>query len=128
MLLVLRLQKRRLLIGVLALVVNVAGNLILVPLVGFMGAAWMTTATEAVVLAASVRLILKALDLPFPRPGRVGRSLLAAALLAGALVLVSLVNGSLAALTITACICYPALLFGLRALSVDDVRALVSRQ
>ena len=68
---------------VLALAVNVAGNLILVPIVGFMGAAWMTLATEAVVLAASVRLILKALDLPLPRPGRVGRTLLAAVLLRG---------------------------------------------
>src|SRR5580704_2712015 len=76
LLLVLGLQKRRMLIGVLALAVNVAGNLILVPLVGFMGAAWMTLATEAVVLVASTGLILKALDLPLPRPGRIGRTVL----------------------------------------------------
>ena len=31
-----------------SVVLNVAGNLILVPLVGFMGAAWMTLGTEAV--------------------------------------------------------------------------------
>jgi O-antigen/teichoic acid export membrane protein len=127
LLLVLGLQKRRMLIGVLALAVNVAGNLILVPLVGFMGAAWMTLATEAVVLVASTGLILKALDLPLPRPGRIGRTVLAAALLAGVLMLVGLVNESLAAFAIAACICYPALLFGLRALSVDDLRALTSR-
>ena len=36
-------------ISLLALVVNVVGNLILVPLAGFMGAAWMTLATEMVV-------------------------------------------------------------------------------
>lgn len=128
LLLILGLQRRRLLIGVIALVVNVAGNLVLVPLVGFMGAAWMTLATEAVVLGASAHLILKALDLPFPQPGRVGRALLAAAVLTGVLMLVRLLNGSLVVLVLASCIFYPALLFGLRALSLDDLRAVVSRQ
>jgi O-antigen/teichoic acid export membrane protein len=127
LLLVLGLQRRRLVIGLVALVVNVAGNLILVPLVGFMGAAWMTLGTEAVVLGASVRLILKALELPMPRPGRTGRTLLAAALLAGALLLVRAASGSLAALVPAACVCYPVLLFGLRALSLDDLRAVTGR-
>jgi O-antigen/teichoic acid export membrane protein len=128
LLLVLGLQRRRLAIGVLALVVNVVGNLALIPFIGYIGAAWMTFATEAVVLVASVRLIVKALELPLPRPERVGRTLLAALLLVGALLLVRLANGSLAALTVAACVCYPTLLFALRALSVDDLRAVVSRR
>ncbi len=127
LLLILGLQRRRLLIGVIALAVNVAGNLLLVPLVGFMGAAWMTFVTEAVVLGASARLILKALELPIPKPERVGRSLLAAALLTGALLLVRLVNGSLAVLVLASCAFYPALLVSLRALNVSDLRALVRR-
>jgi O-antigen/teichoic acid export membrane protein len=127
LLLVLGLQRRRLTIGLLALLVNVAGNLILVPLVGFMGAAWMTFATEAVVLAISAGLILKALELPLPKPGRAGRTLLAAALLTGALLLVRAVDGSLAALVLAACLLYPILLFALRALSLDDLRAVIGR-
>jgi O-antigen/teichoic acid export membrane protein len=127
LLLVLGLQRRRLVIGLAALAVNIAGNLILVPLVGFMGAAWMTLGTEAVVLGASARLVLKALELPIPRPGRTGRTLLAAVLLAGALLLVRAASGSLVALVPAACVCYPALLFGLRALSLDDLRAVRTR-
>ena len=50
LLVVLGLQRRLLRISLIALVVNVCGNLILVPLMGFMGAAWMTLATEVVVL------------------------------------------------------------------------------
>ncbi len=127
LLLVLGLQRRRMLIGLIALVVNVAGNLILVPLVGFIGAAWMTLATEVVVLAMSVRLILGHLQMPLPRPGRVGRALLAAVLLTGGMLIVAELNRSLVALTITACVCYPLLLLGLRAMSLADVRAVLGR-
>jgi O-antigen/teichoic acid export membrane protein len=125
LLLVLGLQRRRLFIGLLALAVNVAGNLVFVPIVGFMGAAWMTLATEAVVLAASVRLILSELDVPLPKPGRVGRALLAAILLTGVLMLVSTLSRSLAVYVVTSCICYPALLFGLRAFSLEDFHTLL---
>jgi O-antigen/teichoic acid export membrane protein len=127
LLLVLGLQRRRMRIGLIALVVNVAGNLILVPLVGFMGAAWMTLATEVVVLAMSVRLILGHLQLPLPRPGRVGRALSAAVLLTVGLLIVGEVNKSLVALTLTACVCYPLLLLGLRAMSLADLRAVLGR-
>ncbi len=67
-------QSELLRISVLALVVNLIGNLILVPLVGFMGAAWMTLATEIVVFIAGLRLILATLELPLPRAGRIGRT------------------------------------------------------
>jgi O-antigen/teichoic acid export membrane protein len=128
LMIVLGLQRRRMFIGLLALAANVTGNLILVPIDGFMAAAWMTFATEALVLGVSVRLILKELDLPFPRPGRVGRALLAATLLMFGLMLVSLLNGSLVSLVVTSCVIYPALLFGLRALSPDDLRTLLRRE
>ncbi len=127
-LLILGLQRRRLVISLVALVVNVAGNLILVPIFGFMGAAWMTLATEVVVFAASLRVILRELDLSLPRPGRLGRTLLAAILLAGGLELVRLLGAPLVLLVVTACVCYPALLFGLRALSIEEVRMLLRRE
>ena len=128
LLVVLGLQRRMLLISLLALVVNVVGNLILIPLIGFMGAAWMTLATEVVVFAASLRLILRTLELPRPKAGRIGRTVLAAVLLAGGLGALKLVGAPLAVLVVAACLCYPALLFGLRALSVADVRVILRRE
>ena len=124
---VLGLQRRLLRISLLALVVNVAGNLILVPPFGFMGAAWMTLATEVLVCASSLRVILRELELPFPKPGRIGRTVLAASLLAGGLIVLRDVGAPLAALVAAACLSYPALLFGLRALEPADVRVLLRR-
>jgi O-antigen/teichoic acid export membrane protein len=128
LLVALGLQQRRMFIGLLALAGNIAGNLILVPSFGFMAAAWMTVATEAFVLGASLRPILTKLELPFPRPARVGRALVAAVLVMLGLMLVSQLNGSLAVLVVTFCICYPALLFGVHALSSDDLRILLRRE
>jgi O-antigen/teichoic acid export membrane protein len=128
LLVVLGLQWRLLRISLIALLVNVCGNLILVPLTGFMGAAWMTLATEVFVFASSLSLILKTLELPLPRPGRIGRTVVAAALLAAGLDALRLVDAPLAVLAVAACVAYPALLFALRALGLDDVRILLRRR
>ncbi len=128
LLVVLGLQRRLLWISLVALIVNLCGNLALVPLIGFMGAAWMTLVTEVVVFTASLSLILRTLELPLPRPGRIGRTVLAAVLLGVALEALSLANASLAVLVIAACLCYPALLFALRAVGMDDVRVVVGRR
>jgi O-antigen/teichoic acid export membrane protein len=128
LLVVLGRQRELLRVSAIALAVNLAGNLILVPALGFMGAAWMTLVTEAVVFAATLRLILRTLELPLPRVGRIGRTTLAAALLAAVLEGLSLADASLAVLVAAACVGYPALLFGLRALSAEDVRVLLKRE
>jgi O-antigen/teichoic acid export membrane protein len=125
---VMGLQRRLMWIGLIALILNVVGNLILVPLVGFMGAAWMTLATEVVVFGASLRLILSTLDMRRPRLGRIGRTVVAAALLGGGLAGMKLLGAELAALTVAACVCYPALLFALRAVNADDVRIVLRRE
>jgi O-antigen/teichoic acid export membrane protein len=124
---ILGLQRRLLRISLLALIVNVAGNLILIPPLGFMGAAWMTLATEVFVCASSLRVILRELELPFPHPGRIGRTVLAASLLAGGLVALRAAGAPLAALIGASCLAYPALLFGLRALAPADVAVLLRR-
>jgi O-antigen/teichoic acid export membrane protein len=128
LLVILDLQRRRLVISLLALVFNVAGNLILVPISGFMGAAWMTLATEVFVCGASLWLILREFETPIPSPGRIGRTLLAAVLLAGGLEAIKLLGAPLSVLVVFACLCYPALLFSLRALGMDDLRILVARE
>jgi O-antigen/teichoic acid export membrane protein len=128
LLLVLGKQHLALRVSVLGLIVNVCGNLILIPLVGFMGAAWMTLATEAVVFACGLWLILRTLDMGLPRPGRIARMVLAAGLLGGALEALSRADASLAVLAGVAAIGYPALLFGLRAVSVEDLRVVLGRE
>jgi O-antigen/teichoic acid export membrane protein len=128
LMLVLGIQRYMVPIGVAGLVLNVLGNLILVPAVGFMGAAWMTLLTEVLVFAASLVLILRTLELRSPPLGRMGRTFLAAALLGGGLSLLRLVSDSLVVLVVGAGLCYPLLLFGLRALALDDIRILLKRE
>jgi len=124
---VLGLQRRLLRISLAALVLNVVGNLIAVPAFGFMGAAWMTLFTEMLVCGLSLRLILRKLERPLPWSWRIARTVLAAALLAGGLVALRVLGASLAELVVAACLAYPALLFGLQALTLDDVRMLLAR-
>jgi O-antigen/teichoic acid export membrane protein len=128
LLVVLGQQRRLLRISLLALVVNLVGNLILVPLVGFMGAAWMTLATEVVVCAASLRVILETLERPMPKLGRIGRTVLAAAALTAVLEALRLADASLAILVLAACVCYPVLLYALRAFGPADVQILLRRR
>jgi len=125
---VLGLQRKLMLISLAALVVNVAGNLILVPTTGFMGAAWMTLITEVVVWGLSLRLIVRTLELPRPPLGRVGRTALAAAVLGGGLALLQLAGGSLWVLIGASCVLYPGLLFGLRAFTPGELRILLRRE
>jgi O-antigen/teichoic acid export membrane protein len=121
-------QQRRLMkISMVALAVNLAGNAVLIPLVGFMGAAWMTLVTEAFVIALAARAVLRTLELPLPRPGRVARTAAAAVLLGGALGGLRAAGGGLPVLIGAACVLYPALLFALRALGPDDLRVLLRR-
>ncbi|MCW3068980.1 MAG: polysaccharide biosynthesis protein [Solirubrobacterales bacterium] len=127
LLLVLGLQRRLLRISLIALVVNLIGNVILIPPFGYKGAAWMTLVTEAVVFAAAFRMVLGALELRRPRLGRIGRTAIAAALLGLALGALRIADASLAVLVVTACLCYPALLVALRAFGADDVRLLLRR-
>jgi O-antigen/teichoic acid export membrane protein len=127
LLVVLGLQQRFLRISLIALAVNLLGNLILVPLVGFMGAAWMTLLTEVVVCAASLHLILQKLERPIPKPGRIGRAVAASAALTGVLELLRLAHTPLVGLVAAACVCYPLLLFVLRAFGPADIQVLLRR-
>jgi O-antigen/teichoic acid export membrane protein len=124
---VLGLQQRLLLISLAGLVVNVVGNLLLLPDVGFMAAAWMTLVTEVVVFAATLRLVLAGLGERRPPLGRIPRTLAAAALLAGGLGLLRLADAPIGVLIAAACALYPALLLALRAIGPEDVRMVIRR-
>ena len=81
LMLVLGQQNRLLKISLVALVFNLIGNGITIPLFGFMGAAWMTLATEAVVLVQTTRLLIRELGTEEFGFGRVARTAIAAVLL-----------------------------------------------
>jgi O-antigen/teichoic acid export membrane protein len=119
------LQKRLVAIGLVGLVVNVAGNALLIPAWGFMGAAWMTLATEAAVVIVTAVMLRGRLGLTLPPLGRMARVVLAALLLAALLLAADGLGASFAILLLLAACAYPALLLGLRAVDLDELRALL---
>jgi O-antigen/teichoic acid export membrane protein len=125
---VLGLQRKLLWISLIALVVNVVGNLALVPIIGFMGAAWMTLITEIVVWGLSLRLILRTLEMRRPPLGRLGRTALAAVVLGGGLAALQLLGAQLWLIVGASGVLYPGLLFGLRALRPGELRVLIRRE
>ncbi len=120
-------QARMVRISLAALLVNLAGNLILVPLVGFMGAAWMTLVTEGVVFLMTSRIVAAELAIRRPAVGRFARTACAALALGLALAGVRLGGGSLGLLVATAVVLYPLLLFAFGALGREDVMLVLRR-
>src|SRR5262249_54988960 len=100
------------------------GNAITIPLFGFMGAAWMTLATEAVVLVQTTRLLVGQLGWDEFGFGRVARTAIAAILLGLVLGSERLADAPLGVVSATACALYPVLLFAFKAVGPDDLRAL----
>jgi len=127
MIIVLKLQRQFLVYAVLALVVNVGLNFALVGAYGFVAAAWITVATEILVMSLAMRAVLRAMQWR-PRVDRVLRVALAAGVM-GALVALARAGGvPLAALVVIAAASYPPLLLLLRAVDVGALRAIVRRK
>lgn len=122
--LVLRRTRLQAVIALAGLVVNVAGNLYLVPRHGFLAAAWMTLATEAVVVGAGAVIATRALGLRVPPIGRTPKVAVAAAVLWGLLALLDAEGAPFGVLCAVTAVAYPALLLVLRAVAPDDLRLL----
>lgn len=123
---VLGLQRTFVVYAGIALAVNVVLNLLLVPRYGFLAAAWVTVATEVVVLALTGRRVLR--ELAFRPPvGRLVRTLAAATLLAGGLWGAREAGAPLAAGLALAVVVYPALLLAAGALRVQELLSLLRR-
>ena len=119
------LQRRLVAIGLIGLVVNVIGNVVLIPAWGFMGAAWMTLATEAVVVIVTAAMLHRRLGLTLPPLGRMARVVLAAFVLAALLLAADAARRLAAVLLLLAALAYPALLLALRAVDLDELRVLL---
>lgn len=127
LLLVLGIARRQLVVALVGLVVNVAGNLVLVPRYGFMGAAWMTLATEVVVVVISAVFVIRALEIRALSLTPMVRILTAAALLTLALLGVRAIHESVVLLGVASAVLYPLLLLGLGAVRLTDLQMVLSR-
>jgi O-antigen/teichoic acid export membrane protein len=125
MVVVLGLQRRFLVYATVGLVFNVALNVVLIPEYGFLAAAWVTLGTEAVVVGLTALTVARRLEFR-PRLNRVGRAVLAAAGMAGAVWGLNEAGAPFAVLLAAGAV-YPALVLALRAITVDELRGLLAR-
>jgi O-antigen/teichoic acid export membrane protein len=120
------LQRKFLLIGIGALVFNVATNLALVPAYGFMAAAWLTLATEVLVMSLSMWIVYARMGIA-PTGEHLGRIALAAT--ATGLAAWGLREAGLptAAWVAAAAAFYGVLIVAFGAVKLAELRALVRR-
>jgi O-antigen/teichoic acid export membrane protein len=120
------LQRRFVLIAVIALILNVAANLALVPSGGFMAAAWITLGTELIVASWTTALVCREIGVRPPWASAARVALVAAA--AGATGWALRQAGAPVGLWVpAAALLYPVLLLTLRIVRPDEIRALVQR-
>jgi O-antigen/teichoic acid export membrane protein len=118
------LQRRYIWYAMLGLLVNVALNLLLIPSYGIKAAAWVTMATEVVVVSVTLVTVLRRIEMRLS----LRRIALAALAATGAGLLVwGLRQASVGAvlLVVAMAVVYPLLLIGLRALDLDELRRLL---
>jgi O-antigen/teichoic acid export membrane protein len=120
------LQRRFLAIAVGALVFNVAANLALVPSYGFMAAAWLTLATEIVVMSLSMWIVCAKMGI-VPAGDHLGRILIAS--VGTGLLAWALKEAGVPTLAWVAAAggFYAALVIALGAVRLDELRALARR-
>jgi O-antigen/teichoic acid export membrane protein len=120
------LQRRFVTIALVALVLNVTANLLLVPVAGFMAAAWITLATELLVATWTTVLVCRTIGF-VPAWTRVGR-VAVLALVAGAAGWALREAGvAVAVWAPAAALLYAALLVALRVVHRDELRALLGQ-
>jgi O-antigen/teichoic acid export membrane protein len=124
---VLGLQRRLVAFAAVGLVVNVLLNLALIPVFGYIAAAWVTLVTEALVAWLALRMAFLKMEVR-PQPTVLWRAVLAALAMSLATLGLRELGAPLAALVSGAAVTYGAGLLVTRAVTVRDVIALVRRQ
>jgi O-antigen/teichoic acid export membrane protein len=126
MVVVLRLQKQFVVFAVIALVVNVGLNLLLIPPLGYMAAAWVTLITETLVNTLAGRAVLRGIHVR-PALWRIARVALAAAVMAGAVWALQRAGVGLAGLIVAAAGVYATALLAVRAVKRSEIRMVLAR-
>ncbi len=127
MVVILELQRSFFRYAAVGLALNASLNLLLIPHYGFLAAAWITLATEVLVMSLTMRAVLGRLAMT-PRFGRLLRTLLAAVAMGAVTWLARAAGAPLYGLVLVAALSYPALLFALRALTPAELRAVLRRE
>ena len=127
MVVILELQRLFFRYAAVGLFVNATLNVALIPPFGFLAAAWITLATEVLVMSLTMRKVLGALALR-PRFGRLARTLLAACGMGLATWLAKGLGAPLWVLVLVAGSVYPALLFAVGALTREQLRAILRKE
>lgn len=121
------LQRRYINYAIVGLVVNVSFNVVLIPIYGYIAAAWITLLTNLVVIVPAMRSVLRRLDTRIV-PWRLLRTAAAAAI-SGTLVGVLQGAGApFAALVAAMLISYPLVLFSLRVVDTDELRRVLRQR
>jgi O-antigen/teichoic acid export membrane protein len=124
---VLGLQRRFVVYAVAALVFNVGLNLALIPSYGFMAAAWVTLATEILVVGLTTAMVMRRMG---HRPGldRIVRAGLATLVMTLAVWGARQLGAGVLVLLLVGGVVYPVLAVLVRAVRIDELRALASRR
>jgi O-antigen/teichoic acid export membrane protein len=126
MIVVLDLQLRLVAYSALALVFNLALNVLLVPSYGFLAAAWTTLATQVLVLVMGTAIVMRRIDVRLD-VRRVAGAITAAMAMASTVRGLDAVGAPFYALLAAAGIAYVAALVALRVVQRDDLRVLTRR-
>lgn len=118
------LQRRYIWLAVLGLVFNLAFNLVLIPRYGIEAAAWVTLATEVIVVSLSTAMVLRRIEM---RLSLRRLALATAAATAAALAVWGLRQAGAGAIVLILAMTaiYPLLLLALRALDLEQLRRLL---
>jgi O-antigen/teichoic acid export membrane protein len=127
MIILVGLQRRNVVLALIAFVVNVGLNLVFVPIYGFKAAAWVTLVTEGVWVVLAGRMVMGELKMRFDLH-RLPLVVLAAALTGGAVALVRAAGGGVGVLLVVGGVVYLALTLMLRVVTVGELLALVRRE
>jgi O-antigen/teichoic acid export membrane protein len=126
MVVILELQRAFFRFAAVGLLVNASLNFLLIPRYGFLAAAWITLATEVVVMSLTMHSVLRRLEMT-PRFGRLLRTLVAALAMGTLTWLARGAGAPLYGLVAVAALSYPLLLLALRALAPAEVRAVLRK-
>jgi O-antigen/teichoic acid export membrane protein len=121
------LQKRYIWFAALGLLLNASLNLLLIPRYGAEAAAWITLLTELVVVSLTLVAVLRRIEMRL-RLRRIATATLAAGAAGLAVWGLRQAGAGAVPLVVAMCVVYPALLLGLRALDLAELRGLVGNR
>lgn len=127
MVVLLSLQRRFIIYAASALVLNAGLNFALIPIYGFLAAAWITLITEALVIVLAARAITGALSMR-PRLGRLLRTLAAAVLMGGVTWVAKELGAPFGVLIGVSAVTYVTAIASLRVLSLAEIRAVLRKE